>query len=175
MAGDDYLGGMIAAYPDAVSTNEIVGSVFAGDATLLAGASTAYAVTNGSDVTNGILTNTSTVSAGWIALQSTNVGGTNRLLVLGYTGTNSPIWRTNYSQNINSWTNSAQSNSLVLRLSGESKSPVDANYAFEFSEFVIVPIGDLTYSSTNLPSGLTIDPVTGLITGTLPATNLNLS
>jgi hypothetical protein len=110
---------------------------------------------------------------GWIGLRTTNVGGTNKILVLGNPGTNSPTWSTNYTLAINSWTNAARTNSLILRLSGESKAPVDPTYNVEFSEFVIVPLGDLAYSATGLPTGLSIDPVTGLITGALPATFTN--
>jgi hypothetical protein len=172
LTGDDYLGGMIAAFQDASSDSNSVSTFFGGDTNHLSGGTTALVVTNGVQVTNGILSNTSTVNMGWIGLRTTNVGGTNKILVLGNPGTNSPTWSTNYTLAINSWTNAARTNSLILRLSGESKAPVDPTYNVEFSEFVIVPLGDLAYSSTNLPAGLTIDPVTGLITGTLPASPL---
>jgi hypothetical protein len=169
----DYLGGMLSAFRDAADPDNWVAAAFFGNSTDVSGYATAVAVTNTNQVTIGILTNTSAVSGGWIGLRSTNLNGTNRLLVLGNPGTNSPVWSTNLSLPINVWTNAAGTNSLVLRLSGESQAPVDPLFAFEFSEFVIVPIGDLHYSSSNLPGGLTVDPVTGLITGTLPASPLN--
>lgn len=172
LGAGDYLGGLLAAFRDAADPDNYAASAFFGNDTDLAGYATAVAVTNAETVTSGILTNTSTVSMGWIGLRSTNLSGTNRLLVLGNPGTNSPVWSTNLSLPINAWTNAAGTNSLVLRLSGESQAPINPLYAFEFSEFVIVPLGDLHYSSTNLPAGLTIDPVTGLITGTLPASPL---
>jgi hypothetical protein len=172
MTGGDYLGGMLSAFRDAADPDNYVGSLFAGDATRLSGYASAVNVSNTNSVTNGIQTVTSSVSGGWIGLRSTNLNGTNRLLVLGNPGTNSPTWSTNLTLPVNAWTNSAGSNSLVLRLSGESQAIADPIFAFEFSEFVIVPLGDLTFSSSNLPSGLSIDPVTGLITGTLPASPL---
>ena len=172
MSGTNYLGGMLAAFAEATSDDDQVTTFFGGDSGNLSGGTTAFAVTNGVDVTNGILTNTSSANGGWVGLRLTNVSGTNRMLVLGNPGTNSPIWSTNLSLPINAWTNAAGTNSLVLRLSGESQAPVVPAFGFEFSEFVIVPLGDLHYSSSDLPAGLTVDPVTGLITGTLPASPL---
>ena len=172
MTGGDYLGGMLSAFRDAADPDNYVGSLFAGDATRLSGYASAVNVSNTNSVTNGILTVTSSVNGGWIGLRSTNVSGTPRLLVLGNPGTNSPVWSTNLSLPVSTWTNSARSNSLVLRLSGESQAPLSTDFAFQFSEFVVVPLGDLTYSSTNLPAGLTVDPASGLITGVLPATPL---
>jgi len=173
---NDYLGGMLAAYPDAAVDSDWIGSFFGGDSSNLDGATTAFAVTDTNDVTNGILTNTSTVSMGWIGLRLTNLGGTNKIQALGNPGVTNAnsVWSTNYTMAVNTavWTNAARSNSLVLRLSGESQAPLSTDFAFQFSEFVVVPLGDLTYSSTNLPAGLTVDPASGLITGVLPATPL---
>lgn len=75
-------------------------------------------------------------------------------------------WSEFQTSSLATWTNAARSNSLVLRLMGQSAASTNrpATYPF-FRRFVVSPLGDLTYFSSNLPAGLILDPTTGLISG----------
>jgi hypothetical protein len=88
-------------------------------------------------------------------------------------GTN-PVWNNFQTNSLTTWTNSNGSNSVILRLMGQSAAPTNrtAPYPY-FSRFVVSPLGQLTYSSSNLPAGLNLDSQTGLISGT-PTTTTNL-
>ena len=85
----------------------------------------------------------------------------------GKTDTNAtPIWNTNLTGSLNAWSNAGGTNSLILRLFGRSQAPTSTNHVLEFSDFVVVPVGDLSYRASNLPPGLFIETNTGLIYGT---------
>lgn len=163
---NEYLYGMLSAFRDATDTNNVVDAVFGGNSNQPTGFTSALAITNGTNVIEGIGTNSSSASYGWIGLQTTTNGGTNRLLVLGNPYSNSPVWwSTNLAFPISTWTNAARSNTLVLRLSGNSLAPTNGAYALEFSQFTVVPLGQLGYDWDVLPAGLDLDRETGLITG----------
>lgn len=77
------------------------------------------------------------------------------------------VWSEFQTSSLATWTNAARSNSLVLRLMGQSAAATNRAAPFPFfRRFVVSPLGDLTYFSSNLPVGLNLDPSTGLISGT---------
>lgn len=168
-----YLDGGLAVYKDGLTENDFIGTYFSGTSNRPSGFASAEGAIGGVALSNGVGTNpigvnTSSFGYAWIGLQATNAGGTNRLHSLGKVDTNgSPIWNTNLVASVNSWSNAAGTNNLTLRLFGRSMAPTNAaNVVLEISDFVVVPVGDLRYSASNLPPGLQIDTHTGLIFGT---------
>ena len=81
-------------------------------------------------------------------------------------GKTNVVWSEFQTNSLATWTNAARSNSLVLRLMGQSAASTNRSAPFAlFRRFVVSPVGDLIYSSSNLPVGLNLDPETGLISG----------
>ena len=77
-----------------------------------------------------------------------------------------PVWNHFQTNNLATWTNPSGSNSVILRLMGQSMAATNRTAPFPFfSRFVVTPLGQLSYSSSNLPAGLSLDPTTGLISG----------
>ena len=81
-------------------------------------------------------------------------------------GATNPAWNDFQTNSLESWTHPAGSNSVILRLMGQSMAGTNRAAPYPlFSRFVVTPLGQLSYSSTNLPAGLNLDPETGLIYG----------
>ena len=163
-----YLDGGLGVSRDAdADTNDTIIAFFSGRSNQPTGFVTANGRVSSNNITNGNGTNFSAAGYAWIGLQATNGGGTNRVHAFGKTDTNAtPIWNTNLTGSLNAWSNAGGTNSLILRLFGRSQAPTSTNHVLEFSDFVVVPVGDLSYRASNLPPGLFIETNTGLIYGT---------
>jgi len=165
---NQYLETGLFAFKDSVaSLSNYSVAFFSGDTNQTNGFVAGSGATNGVE-TSGLSTN---ASAG-LAYLGLNYA-TNGALVSQGNPNDTNGWTPVFTNTITSWTNPANSNTLVLRLKGSSYAPTNTLYAAEFSDFVIVPLGNLTYSQTGLPAGLVLDTNTGLITGKVTSSGTN--
>ena len=166
LSEDESLALMLLALKDSCDLSgerDFVSTYLEGNTNAPAGTVVAEAVVDGT--TNGAVGVAAAGGQGVLSLlyQPTNLAAVSRT---DATNTNS-IWTDLQTNSLATWTNSAGSNSVILRLMGQSKAPTNpAGLLPYFSRFVVVPLEGLAYSSTNLPAGLNLDPNTGLIYGT---------
>jgi len=85
-----------------------------------------------------------------------------------------PPWVNLQTNSVSSWTNQSGGGSVILRLMGQSMASPHQSAPFPyFTRFVVSPSEGLSYQSSNLPHGLTLDGKIGLISGT-PTVQTNL-
>ena len=132
-------------------------------------------VVEGQGATNGaFLASTGINATGGSAFVGLEYSTNGRLVSLANPDTNP--WTPVFTNVVTSWTNAANTNTLVLRLQGSSYAPTKSEFSADFDQFVVVPLGNLTYTNLEpLPTGVTLNPNTGLISGipTVSGTNTN--
>lgn len=166
LSGDESLALMLLALKDSSDLSgerDFVSTYLEGNTNVPAGAVVAEAVVDGT--TNGAVGVAAVGGQGVLSLlyQPTNLAAVSRT---DATDTNS-VWTELQTNSLATWTNSAGSNSVILRLMGQSEAPTNlVGLVPYFSRFVVTPLEGLSYSSSNLPAGLSLDPNTGLIYGT---------
>jgi hypothetical protein len=172
LTGDESLALMLLALKDSSAhsgDNDFVSTYLEGDTNTPTGTVRAEAVVDG--VTNGAVGLAAVGGQGVLSLvyQPTNLAAVSRT---DAADTNT-VWTDLQTNHLASWTNATGSSSVVLRLMGQSQAPKHPPHVFPFfSRFVVSPLGDLIYSSSNLPAGLILDPSTGLICG-IPTVSTN--
>ena len=175
LQGEEYLTAMLLALRDRSSNSAASNflSVYLEGATNAnTGMVVAEAVVDG--LPNGAVGET--VMEGRSALSFVYQPATRDAVARADEGNTNLVWGDFQTNNLTTWTNAAKTNGLVLRLMGQSKAPTNRGVLPYFSRFVVSPLGDLSYSSTNLPPGLFLDSASGLIYGAPTAkTNLQSS
>jgi alpha-tubulin suppressor-like RCC1 family protein len=171
LSGDESLALMLLALKDSSDLSgerDFVSTYLEGNTNASAGMMVAEAVVDGT--TNGAVGVAAAGGQGVLSLvyQPTNLAAVSRT---DAADTNS-IWAHLQTNSLATWTNSAGSNSVILRLMGQSQASTNlVGLVPYFSRFVVMPLEGLAYSSTNLPAGLNLDPNTGLIYGTPLSSN----
>jgi len=172
LQGEEYLTAMLLALRDRSSNSAASNflSVYLEGATNAnTGMVVAEAVVDG--LPNGAVGET--VMEGRSALSFVYQPATRDAVARADEGNTNLVWGDFQTNNLTTWTNAAKTNGLVLRLMGQSKAPTNRGVLPYFSRFVVSPLGDLSYSSTNLPPGLFLDSASGLIYGA-PSAKTNL-
>lgn len=166
LQNQQYLSAMLLALRDRSSNSagtNFVSVYLEGSTNFPSGEVVAEGVVDG--VTNGSVSEAALGGRSALSFVYRPTDGT--LVARADAGKTNVVWSEFQTNSLVSWTNLARSNSLVLRLMGQSLASTNQTAPFPFfRRFVVSPLGDLSYSSSNLPAGLSLNPLTGLISGT---------